>query len=89
MANTNFNQATLDAVEAVITYALSKPKEAVKGRIDLDNGGSIEYRSFDELVDMRNNIKKIIDSEADIDLDASKKTPFRPFVLTTYPRGNL
>jgi hypothetical protein len=73
MANTNFDQATLDQIEAVISYALTIPKEAVKGRIDFDQGGSIEYRDFDELITARNNIKKIIDSETEIDLDVVKK----------------
>jgi hypothetical protein len=89
MANTTFDQTTLTQIEAVISYALTTPKEAVKGRIDFYNGGSIEYRSFDELIEARNNIKKIIDSEAEIDLAVAKKSPYRPFAPTIQHGGNL
>ena len=90
MANTTFTQATLAAIEAVITQMASVPKEAVKGRIDLDNGGAIDYRSFDELITARNNIKKILDSEVDVDLDQAKKSAYRPFTPTiSYREGNL
>lgn len=78
MATTTFTQDTLDKIEAVITKAITTPSEAVKGRIDFENGGSLEYRSFDELLKARNNIKKILDQEATIDPDAPKTTSYRP-----------
>lgn len=89
MANTTFTQATLTQIEAAITQALTTPKEAIKGRIDLDEGGSLEYRSFEELLEARNNIKKILDSESAIDLNAAQTTAYRPFVLRPYNTGNM
>ena len=90
MANTTFTQATLTAIELAITTAISKPKVAIKGSIDLDNGGSLVYRSLDELINFRNNIKKVLDSEVDVDLDQAKKSAFRPITPTlSYRKGNL
>lgn len=79
MASTTFTKATLTQIEAVITQAISTPSEAVKGRIDFENGGSLEYRSFDELITARNNIKKILDKESEIDASAPTTTAYRPF----------
>ena len=90
MANTTFTQATLTQIETAISYALTTPKEAVKGRIDFDNGGSLQYRSFDELLEARNNIKKILDNESDLDLNAVKASAYRPFTPTIgCQSGNL
>ena len=83
MANTTFTQETLDKIEAVITQAVLNPKEAVKGSISLAEGqGALQYRSFDELLEARNNIKKIIDNESNLDLSAVKASAYRPFTPT-------
>ena len=81
MANTTFTQATLTQIEAVITQALASPKEAVKGRVDFDEGGYIQYRSLDELIEARNNIKKILDMDSVIDASAPKTTAYSPMAL--------
>lgn len=81
MADTTFTQTTLNQIEAVITQAISTPSEAVKGRIDFENGGSLDYRSLDELLTARKNIKKILDNEAEIDPDAPKKSAYRPMAI--------
>lgn len=89
MADTTLSQDTLNKIEAVIVHAVTSPKEAVKGRIDLDQGGSIQYRSLDELITARDNIKRILDKDSNIDLSASKKSPYRPFSQTIFHAGNL
>lgn len=81
MADTTFTQTTLTQIEAVITKAISTPSEAVKGRIDFENGGSLDYRSLDELLTARKNIKKILDSEAEVDASAPKTTAYRPMAV--------
>ncbi len=89
MADTTFTQATLDQIELVITQAISTPKEAVKGAINLDDGGQIVYRSWNELLEMRKTIKEILDTESNIDFDSAKKSAYKPFSQRVCHVGNL
>lgn len=89
MADTTFTQADLTAIEAVFKQAVLDPKEAVKGSIDLNNGGQLAYRSFDELLRARNNIKKIINSETNIDSADVVKSAYQPFSARAVNVGNL
>lgn len=89
MAETTFTQATLDQIELVIAQAISTPKEAVKGAINLDDGGQIVYRSWNELLEMRKTIKEILDTESNIDFDSAKKSAYKPFSQAVWYRGNL
>ena len=89
MSNTTFTQATLDQIELVIVQAISTPKEAVKGAINLDDGGQIVYRSWNELIEMRKTIKNILDNETDLDFDAAKKSAYKPFSQKVCYGGNL
>ena len=89
MADTTFTQATLAQIELVITQAIATPKEAIKGVINLDDGGTIAYRNWDELIEMRNTIKNILDNETDLDFDAAKKSAYKPFSQRVCHVGNL
>lgn len=89
MSNTTFTQATLAQIELVIAQAIGTPKEAIKGAINLDDGGQIVYRSWNELIEMRKTIKNILDTEGEIDYTAAKKSSYRPFSVRVCNEGNL
>lgn len=89
MANTNWTQADLDAIEAAISAFILRPKEVIKRSIDMDNGGTLVYNTLKDLIEARDAIKQVIDSESNIDPDNVIKSAYQPYSMNPVNSGNL
>lgn len=89
MANTNWTQADLDAIENAISAFILRPKEVIKRSIDMDNGGTLVYNTLKDLIEARDAIKQVIDSESNIDPDNVIKSAYQPYSMNPVNFGNL